>query len=179
LAAAESAFGSITTVVYAAGIPIPQAYVGQAKQADWRKVVDMDLHGFFRLVQAALPALRRSRGSLVAVTTAAAQRHIPRDILSSAPKAAVEALVRGLAREEGRFGVRANCVAPGLIEAGISVELLSGVIAPMVVEKIRQDIALKRFGTAEEVAEAVAFLASDRARYITGQVLSVDGGWLK
>lgn len=84
-----------------------------------------DAAGFFSLVQPALPHLRSTSGSVVAVTTAATSRFPVRDGLSSAPKAAVEALARGLAAEEGRFGVRVNCVGPGMLIDGMAERLIS------------------------------------------------------
>jgi NAD(P)-dependent dehydrogenase (short-subunit alcohol dehydrogenase family) len=98
-------------------------------------------------------------------------------VLSVAPKAAIEALVRGIASEEGRFGIRANSVALGVIEAGIFLRLEGVDFDPEWVEAARNNTALKRFGTAEEVANAVVFLASARASYVTGQMLVLDGGY--
>ncbi len=84
---------------------------------------------------------------------------------------------RAIAKEEGRFGIRANMVAPGIIDAGLGAEFMKKLYDPRVWETQRQRIALRRFGSGEEIAEAVAFLASPRARYITGQTLVVDGGF--
>jgi len=133
---------------------------------------------FFNLLAAALPRLRDTRGSLVVVTTAATRRHPPRDGLSTAPKAAVEALVRGVAVEEGRYGVRANCVGPGMTTDGNAVRLMAdGDLDEAALDAARAAIPLRRFGTADDVAAAVCFLASDAAGYVTGQKLDVDGGY--
>lgn len=169
--------GPLHTLVYAAGPRIPMRYVSQLDEETWRGMFDADVHGFFRLVHAALPRLRESAGSLVVVSTAGLRRYVPKDVLSIAPKAAVEALARGVAREEGRFGVRANVVALGVIEAGMFLELAEGDLKGTWVDAAKQNTALKRFGTAEEVGEVVAFLASRRARYVTGQVITLDGGY--
>jgi NAD(P)-dependent dehydrogenase (short-subunit alcohol dehydrogenase family) len=114
----------------------------------------------------------------VAVTTAATRRYPVRDGLSAGPKGAIEALVRGIAAEEGRFGVRANCVGPGMLTDGMAQQLMaSGDLDEAALEVTKRNIALRRFGDAADVAEAVCFLASDRADFISGQMLDVDGGY--
>jgi NAD(P)-dependent dehydrogenase (short-subunit alcohol dehydrogenase family) len=137
-----------------------------------------DPAAFFTLVHAALPALRRSRGSVVAVTTAATRRHPARDGLSTGPKGAVEAIARAFAAEEGRYGVRVNCVGPGMLTDGMSAELTgSGQLDEHAREVTMRNIPLRMFGDSTDIAEAVCFLASARARFITGQKLDIDGGY--
>ena len=169
--------GGIHTVVYAAGSDIPMRFVSEVSRAEWRDVMNADATGFFNLVRASLPHLRASHGSIVAVTSAGLYRFPSRDVLSVAPKAAIEALVRAVAKEEGRFGVRANCVALGVIEAGIFTRLSGGDLGKDWIEAAHRNTPLRRFGKAEEVADAVQFLSSTRASYITGQTLMLDGGY--
>ncbi len=171
------AHGGLHTLVYAAGPAIEQPFISQTSAEQWRAAIDVELNGFFHLVRAAIPALRAARGSIVALSSAGVHRYAPGDILSVAPKAAIEALVRGVAREEGRFGVRANCVAVGVIEAGMFLRLKETTFSPEWLDAARRNTALRRFGTAAEVAEVVTFLASARAAYLTGQTLAVDGGY--
>ena len=140
--------------------------------------MEHDTFGCFNLIQAVLPHLRTAKGSFTALVTPAIRRYAARDILSAAPKAAIEALVKGLAAEEGRFGVRANAVGVGVITDGLYHALVeSGDFDQRFLDASRQVMALKRLGTADEVAEGVVFLASSRARWITGQTLMIDGGY--
>ena len=98
--------------------------------------------------------------------------------MSVAPKAAIEALIRGVAREEGRFGVRANSVAVGVVDAGMFKRLTAQAeLSEEWRQAARHNTPLGREGTAEEVAEAAVFLASTRASFVTGQRLVVDGGY--
>lgn len=166
------------TLVYAAGPHVPMVHLSRVPPADMAEQLTADTAAFFRVVQPALASLRTRRGSIVAVTTAATERFPVRDGLSSAPKAAIEAMVRALAVEEGRFGVRANSVGPGMLTDGMAEGLISsGELSEKALEITRRNIPLRRFGRAADVAEAVCFLASDKAGFISGQKLCVDGGY--
>lgn len=171
-------YEGLHTLVYAAGPHVPMVHLSKVTPADFAEQLSQDAAGFFNLVQPALPLLRRTKGSIVAVTTAATARFPVRDGLSSAPKGAVEQLVRGFAAEEGRFGVRVNAVGPGMLTDGMAARLIeSGDLDDEALAITRANIPMRRFGNAADIAESVCFLASARAGFITGQKLDVDGGY--
>jgi NAD(P)-dependent dehydrogenase (short-subunit alcohol dehydrogenase family) len=170
-------FGRIHTVVNASGSHIAMKFVGEIGVDEFRSVMDCDTNGFFNVVCATLPHLRERGGSYVAISTTGLLRWPNKDALSVIPKAANDAIMTGLAREEGRNRIRANTVALGLIDAGLFRKLMGSAYDERYVEAAIRNSALKRLGTAEEVAEAVLFFASHRARYVTGQTLALDGGY--
>jgi NAD(P)-dependent dehydrogenase (short-subunit alcohol dehydrogenase family) len=156
---ARDHFGSIATMVFASGVAIEQPFVSKISEEQWREVIETELIGLMRVVSVANYTFP------------------PGDALSSVPKAGMEALGRAIAKEEGKFGIRANMVAPGIIDAGLGSHFIETLYSPEIWESQKKGVALRRFGTGEEIAEAIAFLASDRASYITGQTLIVDGGF--
>ncbi|NKY60587.1 SDR family oxidoreductase [Nocardia flavorosea] len=170
--------GGLHTVVLAASPTNSQFYAGSLPDARYLDQLTVDAGGSYAIVRAALPLLRESRGSIVAVTTVANRRYVLRDVLSTAPKAANEALVRAVAAEEGRYGVRANAVGVGILDEGMTERLVaSGDIRPGDLEHALGRIPLRAFGKAADIAEVAGFLASERARYVTGQWIDVDGGY--
>jgi 3-oxoacyl-[acyl-carrier protein] reductase len=143
------------------------------------QTIDTDVNGFFNIVHAAVPRLRaRGGGAIVALLTTAVKRNLEHDGLSAIPKAGVQQLVQVIAREEGLANVRINAVAPGAIDVGIvNSDFMADELAKSVIEACINATPMGRMGKPEDVAEAVVFLASDRAAYITGQTLHVDGGF--
>ncbi|HKX78086.1 MAG TPA: SDR family oxidoreductase [Novosphingobium sp.] len=176
LNAAHSRSGGLRTIVYASGVNIPQPYVSQIRPEQWTEVVQTELMGFIALVRHALPILRDTRGSIVNIGSVAPHWYVIGDALSAIPKAGTEVLCRALAKEEGRYGVRANTVAPGIMEVGIGGKLMETIHDEGVWNSQKHRTPLRRFGNGEDVAGAVAFLCSSEAGFITGQTVIVDGG---
>lgn len=171
-------FGGLDVLVHAAGPHIPMIHLSKIDPHTYADHLNQEAVGFFTAVTCALPTLRESAGSVVAVTTAATDRFPVRDGLSPGTKGAVEQLVKGFAVEEGRYGVRFNAVGPGMLTDGMAQRLIgSADLDQRALEVTRSRIPLGKFGTAVDIAEAVCFLAGDKAGFITGQKLNVDGGY--
>jgi NAD(P)-dependent dehydrogenase (short-subunit alcohol dehydrogenase family) len=168
--------GPIHSVVYAVGPALEFLYINEISPAEWARVINGDVNACFNVVSAVLPHLKAQQGgAIVAVVTAAVDRAPPRDILSAAPKAAIQMLIRGVAREEGRSGIRANCVGPGYIEAGLGLTTVHSHTGDYV-QRMVKAIPLRRAGQAQDVANAVCFLLSEKASYISGETIRVAGG---
>lgn len=170
--------GGIHTLVTAAAPVAWQRWTSHVTPQQFDEQMSQDVGAFHRIVVATIPALRESRGSVVAVTSVANRRYVLRDMLSSAPKAAIEAVVQAVAAEEGRHGVRANAVGVGILEEGMAATLLaSGDVRERDMDHALSLVPLRRLGVADDIAGAVVFLAGDRASYVTGQWIDVDGGY--
>ncbi|MBM4212746.1 MAG: SDR family oxidoreductase [Gammaproteobacteria bacterium] len=176
---AAATHGRLHTVVVGAGTLARQVLVSEMTREQWQTVIDHDLNGFYNVVHATLPRLKEwGGGSYVHLGSAGHLRWPERDVMSVAPKAAIEALMTGIAREEGRHNIRANTVLLGVIEAGMFLELTGqGYFDEHWVSEVHRNLALKRWGQPEEVGYAAVFLASNRALYLTGQRIAVAGGY--
>jgi len=175
-AAALKKFGRVHTVVSAGGLVFDTGPLADFKPESFRGVIETDVIGFFNIAQAGIPVLRAGKGgSFVALITCATARTVPLDALSATPKAAVQLLVRHIATEEARNGIRANAVGPGVIDGGMVIPMMKTPTKKLL-DMAVEFTPLGRLGLCEEIAEAVAYLASSKAAYITGQSLMVDGG---
>ena len=168
--------GRIDLLVNNAGIT-RQAPLAELSWADWSAVVDVNLHGVFNCLQAAgRHMLDAGQGVIINISSVASERGSPARTAYSTTKAAINGLTRSAAVEWARHGIRVNAVAPGYIVTGIyTAAVEAGRIRE---EDVLRRIPADRLGTLEEVADAVAFLSSPAARYITGQVIYVDGGFM-
>lgn len=171
-----SEFGGLEAVVYAAGPHLNLRYINEITPSEWASTVSSDINGCFNLVAATLPHFRQRRGgAYVTLVTGAVDTAAPKDVMSAAPKAAIQSLMKGLAAEEGRNNIRANCVGPGWIETPLSRDVMDEMGADAADRWLRS-IPMRRFGTPEETAYAMAFLLSEQAAYITGETIAVAGG---
>lgn len=173
-AAAE--FGRLDVFVQAAGAMGAWQEIADLPIEDWDRYLAVDLSGAFYAIRATLPHLRKAGGgAIVAISSIAAQMCQARNVQGAAAKAGLEAVIRVVAREEGRRGIRANAVAVGLTDTDMG-RVAFAEWGPETTERVIRGIPLRRIGTPEEVARVVCFLAGPDGAYITGKVLQVDGG---
>ena len=169
---AQAALGHLDALVCNAGVALPVQLLTDTTDDQWRRVMGTDLDGVFFTLRAAIPGMvSRKRGAIVTVSSMWGVTGGSCEAPYSAAKAGVIGLTKALAKELGPSGIRVNCVAPGAIETDMTAFL-----TPEDRAALADEAPLGRMGTPEEVAEAIRFLAGEEARFITGQVLRVDGG---
>lgn len=139
----------------------------------WRTVMATNLDGVFLCAQAATPALKRSNGCIVNIASISGLRASTLRVAYGTSKAAVMHLTRQQAAELGEYGIRVNCVAPGPVRT----KLAAAVHSPEIIEAYYNAIPLARSGGEDEIGNLIVFLCSDRASYITGQIVAADGGF--
>lgn len=170
---ARESLGAIDTVVCNAGIA-QQKLFQDITDDEWLTMLNVNLMGAVRTIRAALPdMLHRQKGSVVIVSSMWGERGASCESHYAASKAALIGLSKSLALELGPSGIRVNCVAPGVIDTD-----MVQVLGPEVLHDLAEQTPLGRLGTPQDIANAVAFLVSEKASFITGQVLTVDGAFV-
>lgn len=169
---ARGHFGAVDAVVCNAGIAEQKLFQDITDEA-WQRMLDVNLMGAVRTIRACLPdLLRRKRGSIVTVSSIWGQSGASCESHYAASKAALIGLSKSLALELGPSGIRVNCVAPGVIDTE-----MNAMHSEETMRELADETPLGRIGTAAEVADSILYLCSERASFITGQVLGVNGGF--
>jgi 3-oxoacyl-[acyl-carrier protein] reductase len=167
----EAEIGKVQVLVSNAGIA-RDTLLARMKDDDWQDVIDTNLTGAFHVARRAIAPMMKARwGRLIFVSSVGAYLGAPGQTNYAATKAGLIGFARSIAREYGSRGITANIVAPGPIDTD-----MTGSMADEWRERVGSQVPLGRFGTSEEVAAAIRFLASDEAAFITGAVVPVDGG---
>jgi NAD(P)-dependent dehydrogenase (short-subunit alcohol dehydrogenase family) len=167
----DEELGPVDILVNNAGVTqvMPLALI---EEADWDRVMDVNVKGTFLVTKAFVRGMiRRRRGAIVNMGSLAGMRVLEVPVHYATAKSAIVGFTLSLAREVGRYGIRVNAVVPGMLTEGVSVN-----VPERSQEEYKRFCTLSRAGRPEEVAELVAFLASDRASYINAQAIFIDGG---
>ena len=177
-----AALGELGILVNNAGIGGPRAPIEEVGDADWHRVIDVNLHGMFHCIKRAVPVMKaRGAGSIINISTASTRVGMPLRTPYIASKCAVDGMTTNLARELGPYGIRCNAILPGLIDNPRGRALITRLAGErnQTIDEAEQRyvsfISMRAFITSEEIADAAFFLASDAARHISGQLLGVCG----
>ncbi len=165
-------FGGVNALINNAGVA-DFGPIEDTTYERWRQVMETNLDGPFLVTQAATPALKDAKGCIVNIASISGLRASTLRVAYGTSKAGVIALTEQQAVELGEFGVRANCICPGPVRT----KLAMAVHTQDIIDAYHDALPLNRYGTEREIAEAIVFLASDAASFITGQCLAVDGGF--
>jgi NAD(P)-dependent dehydrogenase (short-subunit alcohol dehydrogenase family) len=174
-AAVRKEWGPIAIVIANAGISKAQDFMSMSLEM-WQRMIDVNLTGVFHTIQSALPDMVEQRwGRIVTISSQAAQSGAPDRAHYAAAKGGVIGLTKALARELARHGITVNTIPPSLVDTPLArLGESSGEVPP--IDVMAQHIPIARAGTPQDIANACAFLCSDKASYITGQEINVNGG---
>jgi NAD(P)-dependent dehydrogenase (short-subunit alcohol dehydrogenase family) len=172
LALTEKRLGPVNILIASAGITGPNASVADYPAAAWRQVIEVDLTGVFLCCRAVVPGMTaRNYGRIVTIASIAGKEGNPNAAAYSAAKAGVIALTKSLGKELAATGVRVNCVTPAAVKTELFAQMTDSHIRYML-----SKIPLGRFGTVEEIAAMIAWLASEECSFTTGGVFDLSGG---
>ena len=176
VAVIHDAYGSIDILINNAGIDIARVFV-DTDEAIWDKIINVNYKSFLNASHACIPyMIEQKSGNIVSLGSDAGRIGNPGEVLYCGTKAAIMASSKALAKELARFGIRVNAVSPGPVHTELWDKLHDGEKGKKVTEAVIRAIPMRRLGEPEDVADVVAFFVSDDSRYLTGQVLSIDGG---
>ncbi|WP_295981030.1 glucose 1-dehydrogenase [uncultured Variovorax sp.] len=167
--------GNVDLLVNNAGIIIRENTSSPNAAANWKKTIDVNVHGTFNTTLAFIPVLKQTKGSIINIASIAAYAGQGASLGYSPSKGAIKMLTQSLAQELAPAGVRVNALAPGVIETPMTAATREN---PQRLESFMTRIPMGRVGQTEDLVGPVIFLASDMSRYVTGIVLPVDGGFL-
>lgn len=169
----EIAMGAVSVLVNNAGIA-EQALFTDITEEMWDRMFAVNVKGAYNCTQAVLPKMIHEKyGRIINVSSMWGISGASCEVHYSAAKAALIGFTKALAKEVGLSGITVNCVAPGVIDTD-----MNGHLSPEIISELKEETPLNRIGTPREVAETVLFLASEKASFITGQTISVDGGFV-
>jgi 3-oxoacyl-[acyl-carrier protein] reductase len=169
----NKAWGDVHVLVNNAGIE-SQKLLTDVTEAEWDRIFDVNVKGIFNCTQVALKSMIRNHyGKIINISSILGISGSSCEVPYSASKAAVIGFTKALAKEVGPCSINVNTVAPGVIDTKMNQH-----IAPEIMNRLKEQTPLGTIGTCEDIAEAVLFLASDRSKFITGQVLSPNGGFV-
>ena len=178
-------YGSVDVLVNNVGWTIDRLFMEKPRE-EWEREVRLNLWSPINCIRAVLPhMIEKQGGSIVSISSDAGRMGEFREAVYSACKGGVIALSKAVAREMGRYGIRLNVVCPGLTVPQSEEEMgqdsmwlqMRDIFTDEVLERVRRGYVLRRLGTADELAKSVVFLSSDAASFVTGQTLSVSGGY--
>lgn len=176
VAAIEKDTGRIDYVVHNAGAYL-KSPLEEMEEADWDRLFDTNVKGIFLLTRRLLPLMRDAGGSIVTIGSTLAWQTAPGATAYAASKAAVVALTRSMAREFSAMKIRVNCICPGIVDTPIHDPYLGDLRdRPKFVKRVSEMIPLGRIGSPGDIAAATLFLLGEEAAWITGDVMTVDGG---